>query len=144
MRVLVCGGREFGKVGVGYTLPGDLVDPREELAQAERRFVFKTLDRELKSELPTLTMCQGGATGGDQCGYEWAIDNSVPCATYPADWSRFGKAAGSNDFKPELVIAFPGGAGTAHMVRIAKKAGVEVREYAPTCVTCVTGNEDVF
>jgi hypothetical protein len=30
--------------------------------------------------------------------------------------------------KPELVVAFPGGRGTAHMMRIAREAGVEVVE----------------
>lgn len=29
---------------------------------------------------------------------------------------------------PDLVVAFAGGSGTAHMVRIAKEAGVEVVE----------------
>lgn len=28
--------------------------------------------------------------------------------------------------KPDLVVAFPGGPGTAHMVRIARAAGVRV------------------
>jgi hypothetical protein len=32
------------------------------------------------------------------------------------------------EFQPTLVIAFPGGRGTAHMVRIAKDAGVQVME----------------
>ena len=30
--------------------------------------------------------------------------------------------------KPDLVVAFPGGTGTADMIRRAKKAGVEVKE----------------
>ena len=30
--------------------------------------------------------------------------------------------------KPDLVVAFAGGRGTADMVRIAKRSGVEVRE----------------
>jgi hypothetical protein len=30
--------------------------------------------------------------------------------------------------KPDLVVAFPGGRGTAHMVRIARAAGIEVIE----------------
>lgn len=50
----------------------------------------------------------------------------------PADWKRFGRAAGvlRNTAmladRPELVIAFPGGKGTADMVRKAKAAGLEV------------------
>ena len=30
--------------------------------------------------------------------------------------------------RPDLVIAFPGGKGTANMVRIALQAGIQVRE----------------
>jgi predicted PP-loop superfamily ATPase len=32
------------------------------------------------------------------------------------------------DEGPSLVVAFPGGTGTAHMVRIAREAGVNVLE----------------
>jgi hypothetical protein len=32
--------------------------------------------------------------------------------------------------KPDLVVGFPGGRGTAHMCRIAGEAGVEVIEIA--------------
>jgi hypothetical protein len=32
--------------------------------------------------------------------------------------------------KPDLVIAFPGGRGTAHMTRIALEAGLKVIEIA--------------
>lgn len=53
----------------------------------------------------------------------------------PADWKTHGKRAGSirnqkmiDDYHPQLVVAFPGGAGTADMVRRARAAGIEVRE----------------
>jgi UDP-N-acetylmuramoylalanine-D-glutamate ligase len=32
------------------------------------------------------------------------------------------------DGRPELVVAFPGGKGTAHMVKLARAAGVPVRQ----------------
>lgn len=54
---------------------------------------------------------------------------------YPADWPRYGKAAGPmrnqqmvDEGKPDVVLAFPGGRGTADMVRRAKAAGVRVVE----------------
>jgi UDP-N-acetylmuramoylalanine-D-glutamate ligase len=53
---------------------------------------------------------------------------------YPAKWDLHGKSAGPIrnqqmlDTGVDLVIAFPGGKGTAHMVSIAKKAGVKVVE----------------
>ena len=64
--------------------------------------------------------------------------NDVPCRVYPADWKANAKAAGPirnaemlADFKPDTVIAFPGGRGTADMVRKAKAAGVRVIEVTP-------------
>ena len=52
---------------------------------------------------------------------------------YPAPWKRFGPSAGGirnqqmlDEGKPDLVVAFPGGKGTADMVRRAENAGVKV------------------
>ena len=53
-----------------------------------------------------------------------------------ADWEKHGKAAGPKrnkrmlEWKPDLVVAFPGGKGTANMVQQARQAGVEVIEVA--------------
>ena len=51
----------------------------------------------------------------------------------PHEWAKFGKRAGPMrnarmlaEFNPELVIAFPGGRGTADMIARAKKARVSV------------------
>lgn len=33
-----------------------------------------------------------------------------------------------SEFQPDIVVAFPGGRGTAHMVRIARAAGIDVIE----------------
>jgi hypothetical protein len=52
-----------------------------------------------------------------------------------ADWAGLGRKAGPirneqmlSEGQPHLVVAFPGGRGTAHMVGIARAAGVEVIE----------------
>jgi excisionase family DNA binding protein len=54
---------------------------------------------------------------------------------YPAQWEVYGKSAGPRrnehmlrEGKPDGFVAFPGGVGTAHLVRIAKAAGVKVWE----------------
>ncbi len=51
----------------------------------------------------------------------------------PAEWSKYGRRAGPirnkqmlDVGKPHLVVAFPGGAGTANMVKQAKAAGVPI------------------
>ena len=107
MKVLVTGGRDYGNT----------------------RRVFEVLSY----EQPTL-LCQGGANGADQLARAWAITHDIPYVTYEADWSQ-GRKAGPlrnqqmlDEFKPDLVVAFPGGRGTADMVRRAKAVGVEVRE----------------
>lgn len=109
MRVIVCGGRNF--------------------LDAAR------LDLALDGLMPT-AVAQGGAPGADRLALKWCMKRHVPCHTFPADWSGHGKAAGPlrnqkmlESFKPELVLAFPGGVGTKDMIRKAKKAGVEVVEF---------------
>jgi hypothetical protein len=73
----------------------------------------------------------------DESAYGWALKKGLQHKTYPADWAANGKAAGPirnavmlRDGNPDLVMAFPGGRGTAHMVSLARKAGVEVIEVA--------------
>jgi hypothetical protein len=108
-KILVCGGRNFN----------DWVT------------LFAVMDA-LQPEMSAL-IC-GMARGADRLAHDWAVARGVPIEEYPADWERYGKAAGyrrNHDMLtrgyPDLVIAFPGGAGTRNMVEIARKAGVEVR-----------------
>jgi hypothetical protein len=76
-------------------------------------------------------LIHGGASGADYLAYQWAIDNRVDVKCYEADWKTHSKAAGPIrnkymlvDSKPDMVIAFPGGKGTANMVKLAKDNGV--------------------
>lgn len=113
MRILVCGGRDYlDWTNVEYVLC------------------------EYEAENPTII--QGGAKGADFLAKVWAFEYDTPCLEFPADWKKHGRGAGSirnqqmlDEGKPELVIAFPGGTGTADMVRRSKKAGVEVIEVDP-------------
>jgi hypothetical protein len=100
-RVLVCGGRDFSDVA----LLRDALTP--------------LLGGEPDGKLFIIA---GGARG---CEYK----------EYPANWKKDGKIAGPvrnqrmlDDGKPDLVVAFPGGRGTADMVRRARNDGFEVRE----------------
>jgi hypothetical protein len=122
MRVLVCGGRDFGCDKFGH--------------YDERRFIFNYLDCAWTRETySVLTIIQGGAEGADNAAKDWADMNYIACWEFPANWPKYGKPAGFLrnkrmllEGKPDLVIAFPGGKGTANMVRLAKEAGVEVVE----------------
>jgi hypothetical protein len=59
--------------------------------------------------------------------------------TVPADWQKHGTAAGPIrnkqmivSGKPDLVLAFPGGRGTADMSRRAEKHGIPLQPFALT------------
>lgn len=110
MRVLVCGGREYA----------DHAHVRDVLC-------------EIDAKTPILCIIHGGAPGADSLGQWWADGAGCRVEVYPAAWQTHGKAAGPlrnqrmvDEGKPDLVVAFPGGRGTADMVRRAEKAGIPV------------------
>jgi len=109
-RVLVCGGRHY-------------------TAQLKVNTALDWLHKNLRFT----TMLEGGATGADRFARTWAQLNGVPAQTFPADWQRLGNSAGFERNRhmlafgqPELVVAFPGGNGTANMIKLARVAGLEV------------------
>lgn len=76
---------------------------------------------------------EGGAPGADTLAREWALYHMVPLLEFPANWRNMGQRAGTIrntwmlDFgSPDLVIAFPGGHGTANMVAQAKDRKIDV------------------
>jgi hypothetical protein len=108
--VLVCGGRDYH----------------------DRDRIFFVLDLTHAAN-PIGYLIHGCASGADKMAETWAIQNRVPVERYPALWEEHGRRAGPirnqlmlDDGKPDLVIAFPGGAGTADMVRRANVAGVPI------------------
>lgn len=122
MKVLVCGGRDYDDYIRAWSVLYSICDE------------FGLWDEDML--LPEgITIVHGGARGADRLADQWAVANWVPIEEYKADWDKYGKSAGHrrnqemlDKAKPDLVIAFPGGRGTADMVRRAKEAGVEVRE----------------
>jgi hypothetical protein len=109
-RVLVCGGR-------GY-------DDRDRL--------FLILDRAHWAN-PIELLVHGAATGADTLAGLWAKERGVSVQAFPADWKKYGDAAGPirnglmlEATKPHMVIAFPGGRGTANMVKLARHAGIPI------------------
>jgi len=114
MRWLVCGGRNF----------------------SDFSFVCKTLDEIADTHGWPRTIIHGGAKGADTLAGEFAgLFESIRVEVFRAEWDKYGPKAGSirnqqmiDEGRPDLVIAFPGGAGTADMVRRARNAGIEVIE----------------
>jgi hypothetical protein len=121
LRVIVCGGRDYMDWDAG----------------------FAALDK-IHAETPIEFVFHGNARGADSIASAWASEpmrarrgvRNCPC---PAQWAKHGKSAGPKRNQAmlgngiDLVIAFPGGRGTADMVRRARAAGVSVVEpMSPT------------
>lgn len=82
---------------------------------------------------PGDVLIHGNAPGADRLSEEEVEKSHVTIERYSADWGRDGRKAGPirnqrmlDEGKPDLVIAFPGGKGTADMVRRAMAAGIKV------------------
>ena len=107
MRVLVCGGRDY----------------------SDKDRVFQVLD-----DIGAKFVIHGNARGADTLAHEWAMTRRKHGIACPAQWARDGKRAGPLrnqrmlGHQPDLVLAFPGGRGTADMVARARRAGVPVME----------------
>lgn len=81
---------------------------------------------------------QGGARGADKLAADWAAARGVPCETFVADWAAHGKAAGPLRNRQMLeahpdavVVAFPGGRGTANCVSEARRRGMRLLLVEP-------------
>jgi hypothetical protein len=113
MRVLVCGGRFFN----------------------DRAMLFRTLDAIHADGAQIDVVIEGEARGADLLAAAWASSRGVALAPFPADWTTYGLGAGPIrnrqmliEGKPDLVVCFPGGSGTADMKKQALRAGVRVLE----------------
>lgn len=108
MRLLVCGSRYFQDYGA-----------------------LCSVLNELSATDAITCVIHGSARGADTLGGQWAEDHAIPVLAFPADWKRYGKAAGPirnqqllNEGRPDYVVAFPlsHSTGTWDMVRRARKA----------------------
>jgi len=109
-RVLVCGGRDYQQV----------------------QYLCGFLDSYHATE-GIAHLLEGGASGADYQARCWAKANNVEFTTFKAKWDKQGRSAGPlrnrvmvDDGKPDVVIAFPGGSGTADMVDYARYRNVPV------------------
>ena len=134
MRVLVCGGRHFGRVPVNIRPWTPEFEARARQAREERALIERTLAAFARAHTVTV-LIEGGAQGTDRFARFWAERSGIRIETYDADWEHQGKAAGAirnkrmlDEGKPEMVIAFPGGKGTLNMISQALRAGVPVME----------------
>lgn len=123
--VLVCGGRNYSDKDKVFHVLDTLCEERG----------WKREPNEYGNWLPDVHIIHGGAKGADNLADLWAITNWCQLSIFLPDWKEHGTSAGPlrnqkmlTEGTPNLVVAFPGGRGTADMVRRAKKHGVEVLE----------------
>jgi hypothetical protein len=110
MRFLVCGGRDYD----------------------DGPAIYRALDA-LHAKCRIACIIEGGATGADAHARSWANAKGIDVRTFQADWERYGRRAGPlrnarmlDEGRPDGVVAFPGGRGTADMIRQAQTAGLKV------------------
>jgi hypothetical protein len=98
----------------------------------ERRdTVYGVLDMH-NEKFPIRLLVQGGAKGADAYARDWAFDRGIRCDTVLPNW-KLGRTAGFirnqtmlDEYKPRLVVSFPGGNGTTDCTRKAYHAGCKV------------------
>lgn len=129
MRVLICGSRDWTDEEAIFTVLDGLAE----------NFNCKKMDD------AEFVVIEGGARGADhQAQQWWQCTSRLGCGCrpyheqYPANWDRYGKAAGPirnkqmlEEGKPDVVWAFTNkplseSRGTANMVKQAKEAGLPV------------------
>ncbi len=119
MKVLICGDRNW---------------TNQKKIEEEIIKTWKEFKCPPRSEI---IIIHGGARGADNLAGEVAKELGLKVKVFPADWERFGKAAGPMrniemlNEKPDLVLAFHNdlskSKGTAHTVRTAEKRGMKVK-----------------
>lgn len=118
MRLLVCGGRDY----------------RDQIR------AWAALDR-LLAKRPIEVLIHGGATGADTLADEWAQARGIQRRVFAVtrdQWRELGRIAGPlrnskmlREGEPDGVVAFPGGRGTADMIRQAESWGLRVWQPYP-------------
>lgn len=108
--VLVTGGREYDDVGT----------------------VFDCLTQ-LDEQFERMIVVHGNARGADKLAYKVCDEVGIEQAAIPAAWKKYHKASGPirnrlmlDLFNIDLVVAFPGGTGTADMCEQAEAKGIPV------------------
>lgn len=100
----------------------------------DEKFVWDCLTDFMVQSGPLAVMINGMAREGvDLFAYNWANRVGLDVREFPADWDRYGEAAGPIrnqemiDLNPdmEVLLVFPGGSGTRDMTKRCRKAGIQ-------------------
>jgi len=87
-----------------------------------------------KKKTHNIIIVSGHAKGADAFGEKYAKDEGFDLEIFPADWKKFGKAAGFRrneqmaEFADALIAFWDGKShGTKHMIDIATEKGMKVK-----------------
>jgi len=110
MRVIVCGGCAVG----------------------DKDSTFSALDK-LHAEKPIAVIVHGGTHGADALAGQWAEARAIAVEVFAPNWKRFGRSGAVHkrnqqmvDAGADLCVAFPGGRGTADVIKRAQAAAIKV------------------
>lgn len=111
MKVIIAGGRDFNN----YEL----------LKEKCNKILINKSDIEIVS---------GGADGADRLGESYAKDMGYPIKYFPADWKKYGNAAGPirnkqmAEYADSLIVFWDWQSkGTKNMIKNAQDIGLQVR-----------------
>lgn len=121
-RVIVCGGVDF----------------------SDRDLCFTQLEK-LLSQYENVEIVSGHARGADSLGEEYAREHQLSLKEFPAEWKKYGRAAGpirnremlkyAMEAKPVIIAFWDGESrGTKNMINQGEKAGAEVHIVRYYCV----------
>jgi len=135
MRVLVCGGRAYGAIP-HHTSPGGEMNEAIVRATAERKRLSDILDELHAKQGFSVVIC-GNEGSAERLATQWASRHQIQIVAVPggpAGRQRKGLGATPErnerllrSGKPDLVVAFPGGEATQHMIGLAKASNIPVR-----------------
>jgi len=96
----------------------------------DQRFVDEAVS---ESGFTIDTVVSGGARGVDRLGERWSKVNGTKLSVFPADWAKYGNAAGPirnrqmGDYADALIAVWDGkSSGTKDMIDYMKKLGKPV------------------
>lgn len=112
LKVIVAGGRKF-----------------DDYEKVKERLKFYLL----RYDPSEIEIVSGGATGADALGERYAKEFGCQIKRFPAEWKKYGAAAGPMrnnqmaQYADSLIAFDTGGRGTANMIQQAKSKGLPVR-----------------
>ena len=111
-KIIVAGGRDF----------------------TDYEFMRECMERVVKDD--DVEIVSGTARGADSYGEMFAEEYELELIKFPADWKKYNRAAGPirneamAEYADELCAFWDGrSSGTKHMIKYARKIGLEVRIF---------------